>query len=107
VNKAQFTAKPDSALSGRGLEVLPKEPQTSSQVPVWPKVLPVSQSRKLLSDAHQLAAIQRVGSSLSPQQLSNFLDNLCLSNCLHVDAHTCVYTCVSVCMCVRVCVVCV
>lgn len=56
-------------------------------------MLPVSQRRKLLSDAHQLPAIQRVESSLSPPQLSNLLDNfVCPYACLRVDVRTCVYT---------------
>lgn len=58
-------------------------------------MLPVSQRRRLLSDAHQLPAIQRVESSLSPPQLSNLLDNfVCPYACLCVDVRTCVYTCV-------------
>lgn len=46
MNRAHFTAKPDSALSGRGLEPLPEDPQTSSQAPVWPKVLDPSESEQ-------------------------------------------------------------
>ena len=60
-------------------------------------LIPVSQSRKLLDDAHQISATKRMELSLSPPQLSNFLDNFFLVS-VRMSACGCAYMSVYVCI---------